>query len=40
MISYSNDKAALAIHFSVLHSCDQRGYTQASLYGQELYVQI
>lgn len=23
-----NHKAALAIPFSVLHSCDQRGYTQ------------
>lgn len=37
---YSNDKAALAIHFSVLHSCEQRGYAQATLYSQKLYAQI
>lgn len=37
---YSNNKASLAIHFSVLHSCDQKGYTQATLYGQKLYAQI
>ncbi len=28
MTQYSNNKAALAIHFSILHSCDQERYTQ------------
>lgn len=40
MTYYSNNKAALAIQFFSCIAVTVKWYTQASLYGQELYKRL